>query len=78
MRVADLIAMLSRYSPDTQVCALYWDKELFDYDKEDETHLTDEAWGRICREFDETEELGASVTEWIRDAALEYSSDKSV
>ena len=63
--------MLSRYSPDDELCILYWDKEQFDYRDDEHEVLTTEKWAEICKEFDEWEDAGHSVSEWIADAVIE-------
>ena len=41
------------------------------------THtLTDEAWTEICKEFDEWDDAGNDVSEWIADAVVEKSELK--
>jgi hypothetical protein len=63
--------MLSRYSPEDELCILWWDKPQFD--NLDGLVLDDEAWARICKEFDEWDNAGADVNQWILDASIDYA-----
>jgi len=57
------------------IIALWWEKPSFDYDPEDEVQLTDSAWQEICREFNEWEDAGNDISEWIADAVIEKSEE---
>lgn len=76
MKVKDLLEVLSKYEPDEEICVLWWDKETYDYNPLEEEHLSDEAWARICKEFDEWDEAGLDVSQWIADAVIEYSEER--
>ena len=41
------------------------------YPTDDEHTLTDGAWAEICKEFDEWDDAGNDVSEWIADAVIE-------
>jgi hypothetical protein len=69
--IRQIIEMLSRYSPDEELCILWWDKPQFD--NLDGLELTQQGWALICREFDEWENAGNDVNQWIMDSALEYA-----
>ena len=71
MKVKTLLEMLSRHSPEEELCVLYWDKEQFDYRDDEHEVLTTEAWAEICKEFDEWADAGHHVSEWIADAVIE-------
>ena len=71
MIVKQIIEMLSHHHPDDELCVLYWDKEQFDYRDDEHEILTTQAWAEICKEFDEWEDAGHSVSEWIADAVIE-------
>ena len=71
MKVKTLLEMLSRHSPEEELCVLYWDKEQFDYRDDEHEILTTEAWAEICKEFDEWEDAGHASGEWIADAVIE-------
>lgn len=71
MIIRQIIEMLSRYSPDEELCILWWDKPQFD--NLDGLELTQQGWALICREFDEWENAGNDVNQWIMDSALEYA-----
>jgi hypothetical protein len=71
MKIKQVIDMLSRYSPEDELCILWWDKPQFD--NLDGLVLDDEAWARICKEFDEWDNAGADVNQWILDASIDYA-----
>lgn len=71
MKVKHLIHTLQEgYEPDAEIIVLWWDKP--DY----EDRLTDESWSKICTEFDEWEEAGADISEWVADAIIEHSQEE--
>jgi hypothetical protein len=63
MKIKTLLEMLNRYSPEDELCVLYWDRDNFDYEE-----LTVSAWSEICKEFDEWEDAGLDVSEWLSEA----------
>ena len=65
MKIKTLLEMLNRYSPEDELCVLYWDKDNFDYEE-----LTVSAWSQICKEFDEWEDAGSDVSEWLSEAVF--------
>jgi hypothetical protein len=69
--IRQIIEMLSRYSPDEELCILWWDKPQFE--NMDGLELTQEGWALVCKEFDEWENAGNDVNQWIMDSALEYA-----
>jgi hypothetical protein len=73
MKVSSLLKILEGKSPDENICALIWLKENMEYPTYDENILTDEAWAEICKEFDEWDNAGSDVSEWIADAVVEKS-----
>jgi hypothetical protein len=73
MKVSSLLKILEGKSPDENICALLWLKEDMNYPTDDEHILTDEAWSEICKEFDEWDDAGNDVSEWIADAVIEKS-----
>jgi len=73
MKVSSLLRILEGKSPDENICVLLWLKENMEYPTYDEHTLTDEAWVKICKEFDEWDNAGSDVSEWIADAVVEYS-----
>lgn len=74
VKAKEAIEILSRYSPEDELCILWWDKPQFD--NLDEMTLTDEGWGKICKEFDAWDNAGQEVTEWINDATFEHMEEK--
>lgn len=74
MKVSSLIKILqSNYVQDEEIIVLWWDRFLVR--NNDETSLTKEAWSKICTEFDQWENAGRDINEWVAEAILEYSVD---
>ena len=71
MKVKEVIEMMNRYSPEDELCILWWDKPQFD--NLDELVLDDTGWSRICKEFDEWGNAGADVNQWILDASIDHA-----
>ena len=71
MKVSELLTQLQALDPSDDICVLYWEKSSYDYDDDDETVLTQEAWVEICKEFDEWEDAGTELSEWIADAVID-------
>jgi hypothetical protein len=76
MKIKLVIEMLSRYSPDDEICLLYWDNEQYDYAEEEDFSLTLENWAKICDEFDNWDNAGESVTRWISEAVHDHLEPK--
>lgn len=76
MKVADLVRQIKLLNPDDDICVLYWEKPSYDYDSDDENVLTKEAWAEICKEFDDWEDAGTELSEWIADAVIEKSEER--
>jgi len=72
MRVKELLKMLEAYEPEEELCVLYWDKEQYNFIDEPLT-LTDGAWSKVVKEFDQWDDAGAGVTQWISDACIEHA-----
>ena len=73
MKIKQVMEMLSRYSPEDELCILWWDKPQFEFPEDYEIKLTDEGWARICKEFDEWENAGSEINQWMLDASIEYA-----
>jgi hypothetical protein len=71
MKAKQAIEMLSKYSPEDEVCILWWDKPQFE--NYDGLTLTDAGWSEICKQFDEWEDAGSDVNQWVVDASLELA-----
>ena len=71
MKVKQAIEMLGRYSAEDEVCILWWDKPQFE--NYDGLTLTDDGWAEICKQFDEWEDAGSDVNQWVVDASLELA-----
>jgi hypothetical protein len=76
MLVSDLLEILNRFSPDENICALIYDKSIFDYGDDDDMVLTTDAWNKICKEFDEMP--FNDVWESINMACIDYAEIKEV
>lgn len=77
MKVSELLKQLGELNPNDDICALYWEKPSYDYDDDDENVLTAEAWAEICTEFDDWEDAGTELSEWIADAVIEKSEERA-
>jgi hypothetical protein len=72
MKVSRLIEILQEQNkPDDEILVIWWEKHNFDYSDDDELVLTDEAWMEISNEFDQWDEAGYQIGEWIADAVSE-------
>lgn len=77
MKVSELINTLQKgYKPDDEIMVLWWDKQTFDYDEDDEMYLTNEAWTEICDEFDGWDTAGDEIGQWVHGAVIEKSKFK--
>jgi hypothetical protein len=77
MKVKDLLKSMNELDPEDDVCALFWIKPHYEFLGEDELKLTDEGWAEVCKEFDEWDNAGQDVTEWIADAVIEKAEINS-
>lgn len=73
MKVRELITQLSEMEQESEICALVYDKEMFDYSDDDEVVLTDESWNRIVKEFENDLGIVNNVYDWIAEAVSEYA-----
>ena len=73
MKVKDLIKSLSELNPEDEVCALWWEKKYFEYGEDDEVELTSDGWGKVCSEFDDWDNAGTNLTQWISEAVTEHA-----
>ena len=71
MKVSELVEQLSKLEPDSEVCALIYTKELFDFPDEDVLKLTDKGWARVVEGFEE--ETFDDIWISIYDACIELS-----
>lgn len=71
MKVKELIDQLNQLNPDDSVCALVYTKSEFDFDDDDELVLTDEAWNKLCDEFDQVH--FREIFQSLADGALDYA-----
>lgn len=75
MKVSALLAQLNELDKDSDICVLYWTKDAFEYDEDDELTITDSGWAQVVKEFNEMEFF--LVGEWIADTVHEYSEVKN-
>jgi len=63
VKVENLIKVLQEnHKPTDDICVLWWDKP---------EEVPTENWTEICLQFDEWEDAGLDVSEWIADAIAE-------
>lgn len=74
MQVKTLIEALQKMDPESHICALIYDKKMFDYDEDDDVMLTDAAWEKLCGEFDE--QPFSDIWESIADGVSEYAEER--
>jgi hypothetical protein len=71
MQVQTLIKALQKMDPTEEICAAVYTKSNFNYSPEDEVELTEEAWNKVCQDFDEYpesemwENISAAVSEVV-------------
>jgi len=75
MQVKHLLEALSKMDPEDHICALVYDKSLFDFAEDDDIVLTKEAWEKLCNDFDE--QPFDDIFQSIMDGALDYAEDKT-
>lgn len=73
MKVSKLVEYFQSMNPDEDIIVLWWEKFTFDYSEDDELAITQQGWERVCAEFDEWDEAGAEVTDWIQQAVLDHA-----
>lgn len=79
MKVSELIeALQENNNPDDEILVLWWEKQNFNFPEDDELELTDKAWLKVSKEFDEWGNTSEEVTQWISDAVIEYSELKEL
>lgn len=73
MKVRTLIEALQKMDPEDHICALVYDKMMFDFDGDDEMVLTNDGWEKVCNEFDELP--FSDIWESIHDAVLDHADE---
>lgn len=70
MKVSALIKVLQEgHTPDEDIIVLWWSNpEEF----AGNSTLSDENWNKICLEFDEWDNAGADISDWVATAISEY------
>jgi hypothetical protein len=74
MKVSDLRKLLDDLNGDDDICALVYDKSMFDYEEDDEVELTKEGWYNVVADFDETP--FNDVYESIMMAVVDHAVDR--
>lgn len=75
MQVKHLLEALSQMDPDDHICALVYDKSLFDFAEDDGIVLTKDGWNKLCSEFDEQQ--FDDIFQSIMDGALDYAEERT-
>lgn len=80
MQVKDLINTLTEnYKPTDELVVLFYSKDEFDFQSDDEMVLTDEGWLKIVKVMHEKGGLDSPdqyITDYINDMAGEYSDTR--
>lgn len=74
MKVKEIRKLLDGFGEDDDLCAIIYDKSLFDYDKDDDFELTNEGWSKVVSDFDDAS--FDDIYNSILFAVIEYSVDK--
>lgn len=70
MKVKDLIETLQKgYKETDDICVLWWDKFCSADDE-----MSDEDWAKVCKEFDEWDNAGQDINDWIAEAVINNDS----
>lgn len=69
MKVSQLIKVFNELDQDTEVCVLWWERETFD---DPDEPVTDECWTNVCNDFDNWDDAGADISEWVANAICDY------
>jgi len=71
MKVSTLLEKLNQLSPDENVCAILLDKSMYEYQEDEDLVLTEEAWEKVCNDFDEAP--FANLFEFVHESVMDYS-----
>ena len=74
MKVKHLLEALNKMNPDDDICALIYDKSMFDFPDDDEIILTKDGWEKLCNDFDETP--FSDIFQSLADGALDYAEER--
>lgn len=74
MKVKDLLEILQKMDSEADICALIYDKTLFDFEEDDDVILTDAGWAEICNHFDE--QPFDDIVQSISEAVYEFAEDR--
>lgn len=70
MKVSEIITLLQTMKPDDNICILWWERDTFD---DTEEPITDECWNKVCDDFDNWDDAGANITDWVADAVIDHT-----
>ena len=80
MQVKDLITALTEYyKPTDELVVLFYSKDEFTFDDDEELVLTDEGWNEIVKVMHEKGGLDSPdqyITDYIRDLACEHGEER--
>ena len=77
MKVQKIIKWLQDLDPDSDIACLWWTKPSFFEDDWDGEEVSNQMWADICQEFDDWDNAGADINDWIADAIIEHKQKRS-
>lgn len=73
MKVSEALQLLSVLHPDEDIIMLMWSRSDVDNLQDDELQLAPDKWSQIVSEFEEADDLGDSIHDWVTASVLEYA-----
>lgn len=68
MKVEKLLKIIEEnYKSEDDICVLLWDKPM---------DISVEQWSKVCADFDEWDNAGADINDWIVDAIIDHSTNE--
>ncbi len=68
MKVSELIERIQRIAqPDDDICVLYWTKDSFGLETDEQI----ETWKKTVEQFDDWDDAGWTVGDWLSDAIVD-------
>jgi hypothetical protein len=77
MKVQKIINWLQDLDPDSDIACLWWTKPSFFEDDWDGEEVSNQMWADICQEFDDWDNAGTDINDWIADAIIEHKQKRS-
>lgn len=71
MKVTRMIEFLNEMNPNDDIAVLWWERQHFG-DADDP--VPEEVWSLACDQFDEWDDAGNQLTEWLQDTIIDCSS----